>query len=147
MTFQITIADASHVEQLFEMEKICFPDECWSIGSVKSEFSKENSICLIALCEGDFAGYAFSSFVYDESELNRIAVLPKYRNKKIAISMLEYLIEYMTKNNCKTLFLEVRENNKTAINLYKKAGFNTIGIRNNYYTNPTENAILMSLEL
>ena len=147
MNLKITIADASHNEQLFEMEKICFPSEYWSIGSVKSELLKENSICLIALCEGNFAGYVFSSFVYDESELNRIAVLPKYRNKKIAISLLEHLIEYMANNNCKTLFLEVRENNKAAIELYKKVGFNTIGIRNNYYTNPTENAILMSLEL
>ena len=147
MNLQITIADASYSEQLFEMEKICFPNECWSMGSVKSELLKENSICLISLCEGDFAGYVFSSFVYDEFELNRIAVLPKYRNKKIAIKMLDCLIEHLVKHNCKTLFLEVRENNKAAIDLYKKSGFNTIGIRNNYYTNPTENAILMSLEL
>ena len=47
-------------------------------------------------------------------------------------------------DGAKLFFLEVRESNTPAIALYKKLGFTKSGMRNNYYTNPVENAVLMS---
>ena len=47
----------------------------------------------------------------------------------------------------KNIFLEVRESNQTAINFYKKNKFKEISIRKNYYSKPTENAIIMKLEV
>jgi len=46
----------------------------------------------------------------------------------------------------KTVFLEVRENNFSAISLYKKIGFKEINIRKNYYKDTGENALIMSYE-
>ena len=42
------------------------------------------------------------------------------------------------------LFLEVRESNLPAITLYESEGFLRDGVRKNFYSNPRENAILMS---
>ena len=42
-----------------------------------------------------------------------------------------------------TVYLEVRESNAEAINLYKKYGFEQNGMRRNYYRHPVENAVLM----
>ena len=42
------------------------------------------------------------------------------------------------------LNLEVRESNCKAISLYDKLNFEKVGLRKNYYKNPTENAVLMT---
>ena len=147
MSIQFTISDINFCEQLFNMEKICFPNDYWSLDSIKAELVKENCICIIASIDDDLAGYIFSSLVCDESELNRVSVLPKYRNRNIAFMLINYSNDILKKRNCKNVFLEVRERNMPAINLYKKLGFKTIGIRNNYYKNPIENAVLMTLNL
>ena len=47
----------------------------------------------------------------------------------------------------KSLFLEVRENNTAARKLYEKTGFVEVGMRKNYYSNPTENAVLYKMEI
>lgn len=43
-------------------------------------------------------------------------------------------------------YLEVRESNLGAISFYEKLGFERVGIRKNFYTAPTENAVLMALQ-
>ena len=48
------------------------------------------------------------------------------------------------------LWLEVRESNQTARQLYDKLGFNEVTLRKNYYPTSTgerENAIVMALYL
>jgi [ribosomal protein S18]-alanine N-acetyltransferase len=42
--------------------------------------------------------------------------------------------------------LEVRASNAAAIQLYEQAGFRTIAVRDRYYTNPIENALIMAME-
>ena len=44
--------------------------------------------------------------------------------------------------NCEFITLEVRESNLGAISLYEKAGFEKVGVRKNFYSHPTENAVL-----
>ena len=46
----------------------------------------------------------------------------------------------------KDIFLEVRESNQVAINFYKKNNFKQISIRKGYYSDPTEDAIIMKME-
>ena len=68
------------------------------------------------------------------------------RNLGFAKILLKELIDLSKNNNCKTITLEVNENNKYAICLYESYGFKQIGLRKKYYNN-TDNAILMSKEL
>ena len=56
---------------------------------------------------------------------------------------MERLAEYSKEKAVASIFLEVRESNKIAINLYKSYGFQEEGIRKNYYQNPSENAVIM----
>ena len=46
-----------------------------------------------------------------------------------------------------TVTLEVRAGNAAAVALYHKWGFLPVGRRKNYYTAPTEDAILMTVTL
>lgn len=71
------------------------------------------------------------SEIYDRLEIDYIYVLDEYRNHGIASKLLDYLF---SKYNF-SCSLEVRCDNVSAINLYKKYDFKIVSIRNNYYGN------------
>lgn len=85
--------------------------------------------------------------VLDEGQITNIAVKPEYRRFGIASALLEHLKKSAKELGIILMELEVREGNQAAIGLYKKQGFETVGRRRRYYKNPTEDAILMNLEL
>lgn len=146
MNFQYKIAKASHNEELFQLEKICFPHDAWSFESIKNTLDNERNVCFIACFNDKIVGYAIASVIYDECELNRIAVLPEFRKLKIGEKLIENLIQKCKSCDCRIIYLEVRESNDAAIGLYIKSGFIKCGMRKEYYRHPVENAVLMSLE-
>ena len=83
--------------------------------------------------------------IYDRFELDNIYVLKEYRNHVIASILMEFMINEGKKKEIINITLEVREDNVSAINLYKKYGFVEKAIRNNYYDNC--NGILMEKEI
>ena len=76
-----------------------------------------------------------------------MAVKSEKRGFGIGETMLTKLIEYGKSDNRKKFLLEVRCGNKAAISLYKKLGFKEDGIRPEFYDEPKEDALLMSLEI
>ena len=82
--------------------------------------------------------------VAGETSIFNIGVLPDCRRKGVGKALAErFIAEVRPKTD--VIFLEVRSSNLPAINLYEKMGFVFCGLRKNYYTNPTENALLMRL--
>lgn len=136
----------SGAQKVYELEKMCFSDY-WSLESIKKDMKNANSVWLAAYDGDVLVGYACAMSVCDEAEINRIAVKSEYRSRGIGHSLLRELISELTRRCCHKIFLEVRENNKSAISLYKKNGFASIGIRKNYYCAPTENALMIMLEI
>lgn len=88
-------------------------------------------------------GFINYSLIYDRCEINYIGVIEQYRNKKIASTLLDFLIDKLS--DCSNITLEVNTNNIAAINLYKKHGFKVVSIREKYYGN--DDAYLMMKEL
>ena len=98
--------------------------------------------CSVAVSDGKIAGFLVSRHtVPDEREILNIAVAPPFRRQGIAKELLQ---EQMGRWPSKNWFLEVRESNVAAINLYESIGFRPSGRRPDYYTNPAEAAIVMS---
>jgi ribosomal-protein-alanine N-acetyltransferase len=93
-------------------------------------------------------GYCIVSMAVGEVHILNISVDPAEQNQGIGRKMLEYVIEY-SRGKAQTVFLEVRPSNTGAISLYKKIGFNEIGIRKGYYPaeNGREDAIMLAMEL
>jgi ribosomal-protein-alanine N-acetyltransferase len=69
------------------------------------------------------------------------------RNRGFGALLLESVLRDARLRGVSTVFLEVRKTNSTAQNFYIKKGFRVIGFRKNYYADPPEDALLMSLEL
>ena len=102
---------------------------------------------LSALEDGLLVGYLIVYYVLEDGEIARIAVESDFRRNGVASRLLKELAFICADNGVNKLLLDVRESNESAKAFYKKKGFVLDGVRKNYYTNPTENAILMSLEL
>jgi ribosomal-protein-alanine N-acetyltransferase len=99
--------------------------------------------------ENDIIGYYIALFALDECELLNITITSELQKKGFGELMLKDLFSESREAKIVNIFLEVRRSNLSAIRLYKKNGFNEIGIRNNYYQNKDdkEDAILMGLAL
>jgi len=142
---EILKMNESHVEAIAELEKICFQDP-WSVNSIASELSNRLSTWLVAVENGVVCGYVGSQSVLDSADMMNIAVHPEYRNRGIACALVSELIALLKNQNVISLMLEARVSNESAINLYKKLGFEIVGKRPRYYHNPREDAYIMRKE-
>ena len=89
-------------------------------------------------------GFIIATDLTETCDILSLIVDPKYRNKKIATNLINYLISELDEN-LKLITLEVRANNKVAINLYDKFGFEVVNVRKKYYANG-DDAYLMARE-
>jgi ribosomal-protein-alanine N-acetyltransferase len=71
--------------------------------------------------------------LYDRFEIANIYVIPSYRHKGVASSLMEKVIEYGLNKEIDNITLEVREDNINAIKLYDKYKFEKVAVREKYY--------------
>ena len=116
----------------------------WSQESLEGLLSDRNSAVFTAVKDGTVCGYCGVNTVLDEGYITNIAVARQYRRQGIAVALLEELFDFAGEKPLSFLTLEVRKSNLNAINLYLKFGFKQVGERKNYYSEPTENAVLMT---
>ena len=135
----------SHVLQIAELESMCFNDP-WSVNSIASELGNKLSVWLVAIEDNSVVGYVGSQTVLGETDMMNIATHPDHRGKGIATSLIKELIAELTLRKSRSLMLEVRASNDTAIRLYHNLGFAEVGRRKNYYRNPKEDALIMRKE-
>ena len=140
MIKKLTSNDIDYIEQIFNLEKEIFKNSAFSKSYLNTLIKGDNSFIYVYLIDDKVCGYLMILDSIDVYEILAIATIEEYRNKGIAQGLLD-------KIRIKNIFLEVRESNKVAINFYKKNNFKEISIRKNYYSEPTENAIIMKLEV
>ncbi|MCU7836818.1 MAG: ribosomal protein S18-alanine N-acetyltransferase [gamma proteobacterium symbiont of Taylorina sp.] len=128
-----------------ENEAYDFP---WSRGIMSDCFTSAYH-CFVYEVDDEIRGYIIFSTVLDEVSLLNICIAPEYQNNGYGLGLLEWLISYVRNKGIKTLYLEVRSSNKSAIHLYESIGFNEIGVRENYYPakKGKEDALLFAGEL
>lgn len=117
----------------------------WSESSIRSELDNEWAIWLVAM-EGDaLAGYLGVQYGPDGGDILTIATDPAFRGRGVAKQLIAAMTETLKQKGLQWLTLEVRPSNASALGLYEKMGFRQVGRRKRYYTNPTEDALLMTL--
>ena len=140
---RMTMEDGAAVA---EMEHQLFPD-AWSEKSILETLEQTNTICLIAEKAGRTAGYLLAYTAADEAEIARIAVVKELQRQGAARALLAELESVCGSEGIKKILLDVRSGNGAARALYTSTGFKEDGIRQRFYENPVEDAILMSREL
>ena len=140
MIKKLIIDDIDYIEQIFNLEKEIFTSSAFNRTYLDTLIKGDNSFIYVYLLENKVLGYLMVLDSIDVYEILAIATIEEYRNNGIAQELLD-------KIKIKDIFLEVRESNQVAINFYKKNKFKEISVRKNYYSEPTENAIIMKLEV
>ena len=122
--------------ELCDWDSLCFPGETWTKKMLRTHLEFHVGY---VWQETKVKGYVLICETPWEVEIFRIATLPTYQRQGVGKSMLNELFKKFPK---KEFYLEVKEQNEPAINLYKKTAFEILEVRKNYYPDGS-NAILM----
>lgn len=133
-----------HLAALAEIEKACFHAP-WSENMLREELGK--GLFLVAERDGQAVGYVGCQTVLDEGYITNVAVSPDCRRQGIGRALIAELVSRARAQNLAFVTLEARASNAPALALYEGAGFGRVGVRKNFYTAPTEDAVLMTLFL
>lgn len=144
MEIRIEDAQPCHLEEMEEIEELCFSMP-WTLDQLRSQLKDAQHECIAALDEnGRVLGYVGMMCVLDEGYISNVAVHPDVRRQGIGDRLIERLTELAGQRAMAFVTLEVRAGNQPAISLYQKHGFLPVGRRKNYYSLPREDAILMT---
>ena len=106
---------------------------------------KDIALNFIGAVDGEIVAYSIAWTIAPELHLANIAVIESFRRKGIAKIIMKLLLEIGKSRDCHFMYLEVRRSNTTAIAMYERFGFLSVGVRKQYYEDNGEDAILMSL--
>ncbi len=130
------------VPKIASLESAAFSDP-WSERDIFKTVCSEGGICFVAVEGEDVIGYVFGRLIAPEGEIYRIAVREDKRRRGVGYRLLSYMMKTERGHGLETAFLEARESNRAARNLYSAFGFQEIAVRKNYYQNPSDNAVVM----
>jgi len=128
----------------------------WTEAHYVEEIERFDSLFFVVMTNNTAIGFILArlimtniggSLVENEIEIYNIAVKSEFRHKYIGNALLERLLESASEKQVQKIFLEVRKSNTRALGFYRKNGFEMIGERRDFYTNPTEDALLMCRQM
>lgn len=130
--------------RLAALEAACFSAP-WS-EQVLAETLADPSWFLAAACSADgvLAGYGGLQQAADEGYIGNIAVSPGFRRQGVGSLLLSGLLDEASHRSLMFVSLEVRASNKAAISLYRRFGFTEQGRRPGFYSQPAEDALIMT---
>ena len=140
-TIRIVPMSEAHLPTLAALETCCFADP-WSEAALREELGNPLARFLVAVCDGEVAGYLGCHHIVDEAFIANIAVFPAFRRRGVGRALVETAMEQASA--LYRLTLEVRASNSAAIALYRSLGFVEDGLRPRFYAHPTEDAVLYS---
>ena len=144
--FMIDRMSGADLPEVLVIENESFPTP-WTPGMFRRELESGHSRCLCLRIESAerpiVVAYIIFWMISGEIHLHSLAVKKEYRKRGFSLALLKKMKEIALENNVAVQTLEVRESNTEAIKLYQKNGFVVKGIRPKYYTETSENALIM----
>ena len=132
------------IPAVVEIEKQCFSLP-WSANSFEDSITREDTIFLVCEAEENITGYMGLYLSFEEASVTNVAVSPVFRKKGYGEALVENAKKAAKEAGAECIFLEVRQSNQPALSLYKKIGFEELGIRKKFYEHPVEDAIIMKV--
>ncbi len=147
--YTITRSELADVPELKRIEIECGLSP-WSIGSYQSEMERPDSVILKAQqLNGRVIGFILGRIPLDvgDAEIYNLGIATTLRREGIASMLVDRFLIICVERKAAAIWLEVRDSNVAALSFYRSHGFIQKGVRSNFYSNPTENAVLMRLSL
>jgi ribosomal-protein-alanine N-acetyltransferase len=139
---------SSDLDAVERIAVACFPNP-WTREEFAKELQRPYAILRVLRPSIEQAVCAFANYwhVADELQVMNIATLPETRRCGYARALLRDLILDGQARRARSITLEVRRSNEPARSLYKSFGFRELGVRQQYYSDNGEDAIVMHLDL
>lgn len=131
------------LEQVMEIERELFHVP-WTREGFFTFLTREDAMFLVVEEKEQILGYCGLLMVLDEGDITNVAVRRDRQKEGIGNFLMESLIRLAAERGVTTIHLEVRVGNDRAIRLYERNGFTRDGIRKGYYSDPIEDALLMT---
>ncbi|MDE1514815.1 MAG: ribosomal protein S18-alanine N-acetyltransferase [Vibrio sp.] len=145
MTPRFSAMQTEHLQAIWHIE--CRAHSHPWAESLVRDLSSRGACHQVMLVEQQVVGYFYAQNIVGEVTLLNIAIDPAQQGKGYGKQLLEHFIEQSEQQQAESAWLEVRESNQRAFQLYQQAGFNEIDRRINYYpaaNGKSEDAIIMS---
>ena len=122
----------------------CF-DTAWTAETFRQMLSIPGTMALVALADvdgradmPDVAGFIVVRAVSEDAEILTVGVRPHHRRGGIGRRLLNRVFELMRQAGATSMLLEVAQDNRSALSLYRRCGFTEVGRRPNYYRKETQ---------
>ena len=143
--YKVSLMSIDDLKEAYKIECEVNPSP-WKYETFLSSFEVGHK-GLICKHYSEIIGFIIFSPINPEAHILSISVTKKIQSKGIGSLLLQSMLDQCAAMNYKKIFLEVRTSNLQAINFYQKFGFSKDAIRDNYYTDNSEDALLMSLSI
>jgi [ribosomal protein S18]-alanine N-acetyltransferase len=139
------------VDSVLEVQNACKGITTWRARDYEQMSLDPRGMLLVAEGEGrisqEIVGFSACYRIETEAEVWNIAVAPAHRRRGVAWMLLTEICEQLSEAGVSRLFLEVRESNLPAVELYRSFGFAPLARRKDYYQNPREDALLLVIKI
>ena len=138
------LVSPSEIDAILAIEEASFTNP-WTREMYLAELQNEGASFFYLARDGERRTIGFCSVwrVLDELHINNLAVLPAYRRAGIGFALLTHALDEGARMGARRATLEVRRSNEAARQLYERFGFSVVGVRQGYYSNPVEDALVL----
>lgn len=150
MAAMLTLRDMDYgdIEAVMRIEQSIYPYP-WTTGNFIDSLDSGYA-SMVAELDGTLVGYAVLMPSVDEAHLLTIGIASEHQRKGLGEEVLGRMMAMAHDSGINRIILEVRPSNTPALALYRKCGFQQIGLRRGYYpadNNTREDAIVMACNL
>lgn len=131
------------LDKMMEIEEDLFAVP-WTKEGYFTFLTRKDAMFLVVEEKGEILGYCGLLMVLDEGDVTNVAVKRDRQREGIGNFLMESMLRLAYEQGIRTVHLEVRAGNSAAVRLYERLGFVKDGIRKGYYTDPVEDAVLMT---
>lgn len=142
MEVSVRNAKPEDIDDIERIEKLSFSIP-WSRNLILEELFFPMGFNLVLIVDGKIEGFILSWLILPEVHILNFAISPAYRKIGLGKILMQAFLDETKKNGATKYTLEVRVNNKPALNFYKSFNFVIKGVRKHYYQDTGEDAIIM----
>jgi ribosomal-protein-alanine N-acetyltransferase len=142
------ISEPADLDAVAALESATFTNP-WTREMLERELRQSDvaRVYVVRLPGHPVAAFCACWLVYDELHINTIAVDTRLRRQGIATVLMRYLMAEAASLGARRTYLEVRRSNLPAQRLYERLGFTVATVRRNYYSQPEEDALVLSMSM
>ena len=135
------LSSQEQAQLIYQILSDVYDKSPWTLEQVVADLALDTTEYFYVYNQEEVVGFLALQNLVGEIEVTNIAVLKAYQGRGYASQLMKYLEE-----RSEPIFLEVRASNQIAQALYRKFGFESLGIRKNYYSETKEDALILWCE-